>query len=131
MTMGLKRLDPEEWVLMDKNYLAFHKVRKRILEDVFLKRETLCYLDTEKLTGACFELLDLLTEFLATKYPQFFVIIEPFGRRAIYNKLTKELLHLEWPSIGLHPLEIAARLATEDFNIFLKHENQHIMYVLN
>lgn len=130
MTMGLKCLHPDEWVLVDKNYLAFHKVRKQILDSSLLNSETLRFFDIERATKACFELLDLLIDVLTTKYPQFYIISQHLGHRTVYNKLTKELFHLEQLSIGVHPLEIAARLATEDFNILVNNGSQHILFVL-
>lgn len=129
MTMGLKKLDPDEWALVDKNYLAFHRVRKEILDDAKLNAETVRVADGKDIMMACVELLDLVTAELTRKYPQFFTLLQERGRRATYNKLTQETFDLDMPFGGFHPLEIVARLATEDFNILIKDRPQHILYV--
>lgn len=66
--------------------------------------------------AACHEVLDLVVNFLSQRYPQHFTI--DHSKSIIHNHLTKET-HLIGPRC-ITPMETAARLAMEDFNILVK-----------
>lgn len=94
MAMGLKRLDVENWLTLDQNYLPEHNLRCDLLKN---KKANVikCLKGSE---DACYEV--------------------QFGEPAIYNHLTDEtsLVGRKCPN----PLEVAAKLAMEDFNILIK-----------
>lgn len=114
MAMGLKRLDESNWLTLDSKYLPEHALRHNLLStrhpDVVQ-----CLPGSE---AACREVLELVTSFLSTRFPQHFTITpSPTGPR-ITNHLTNETY-----SVGAscpNPLEIAARLSMEDFNILIR-----------
>jgi len=112
MAMGLKRLDEDNWLTMDSNYLPEHQVRRGLLDNS-LPRVVQCLPVSEV---ACYEVMDLVTSFLAERYPEHFTITLSPPR--IHNHLTGESHCIG--SQCINPMEIAARLAMEDFNVLMK-----------
>ena len=112
MAMGLKRLDESNWLTIDNFYHSEHTLRAHMLEK---SRPSVlqCLPGTET---ACHEVLDLVTSFLSKRFPEHFTINHSTSH--IHNHLTKEsyLIGRHCP----HPIEVAARLAMEDFNILIK-----------
>lgn len=118
MTMGLRRLDVPQWLSIDPSvYVAEHNVRANMLAN---HRSTViaCLPGSET---ACREVLDLVVSFLTTRYPQYFALsgTPNTPSHAIMNHLTNELTPLHPSKVAL-PLETAARLAQEDFNVLFK-----------
>jgi hypothetical protein len=112
MAMGLKRLDESNWLTMDSFYHSEHKLRAHMLQQS--RPDVLqCLPGTE---AACHEVLDLVTSFLSRRFPGHFTI--NYSTSMIHNHLTKEsyLIGARCPN----PMETAARLAMEDFNILVK-----------
>jgi hypothetical protein len=116
--MGLKRLDHNNWLTLDSNYVPEHILRSTILSTS--KAQVLqCLPESEH---ACHEVLSLVSNFLVARYPQHFSLLpnpaSAIGATCIRNHLTNETF-----PIGPHcsnPLETVARLAMEDFNILMK-----------
>ncbi|KAF2266443.1 hypothetical protein CC78DRAFT_417583, partial [Lojkania enalia] len=117
ITMGLKKLDIEDWLQVDNTYPEFYTARSHILETQ--KEEALQV--TPSGEEACEELMELVVEFLLEKYPRFFEIVETNGRKKIRNNIVKEEISIQKP-YDVHPLEVCARLCVEDFNILQKSE---------
>ncbi|KAK0122763.1 hypothetical protein ONS96_009798 [Cadophora gregata f. sp. sojae] len=115
MAMGLKRLDESNWLTLDSNYLPEHAERLNLLAT---RRSNVI----ECLPGsdaACQEVLNIVTSFLSTRFPQHFAIISSPSGPKIINHLTDEVYPIG-PSCP-NPLEVAAKLSMEDFNILLRH----------
>lgn len=113
MTMKLKRLDLNSWLTVDSEYLREHTIRKELL-DKSLSNVLQCLPGSEL---ACVETLDLVVDFLVSTYPDTFVL-EGVGKDlAIRIIATQEIFSLV---DVVNPLELAARLAKEDFNILMK-----------
>lgn len=112
MAMGLKRLDESNWLTLDSNYLPEHFLRCSLL---CTKRPHViqCLPGSE---AACHEVLSLVTAFLASRFPENFRII---SGPAIHNHLANELFPIGVQNCP-NPLEIAAKLSMEDFNILAK-----------
>lgn len=110
MAMGFKLLDNSNWLTIDSNYLHEHLIRRNSLRDCY-SNVIQCLPGSEQ---ACQETLDLVVNFLTARYKHYFTVKES----QIRNHLTNEthLVGTQCP----HPLEIAARLAMEDFNIMMK-----------
>lgn len=111
MGMGLKRLDRVNWLTMDSNYLPEHVLRCELLE-TSRPRVIQCLSGTEE---ACSEVLDVVVRFLTSRYPEHFTSTAT----EVHNHITGETLPIGVKSI--RPLETAARLAMEDFNILMKY----------
>lgn len=125
MTMGLRRSDLGRWLEIDDQYLIKHNIRSAILDNH--KCQVLqCRPGSE---AACVEVLDLVVDFLTLTYPaQFRDQSSSTGRDLIEVVATGEVFKVRAPFDGLDPLEIAARLAMEDFNILIKgKDNVHTL----
>jgi hypothetical protein len=112
LSMRLRALDSDHWLTMDPNYLIFHEARSQLLHDY--REQVMQYQDVPRVQLACEEVRDLVVEFLTAQYPQFFRQDEKY----IYNEITSEQFDLG-PYSKTHPLEIATRLAMEDFNVLM------------
>jgi hypothetical protein len=112
MSMGLKRLEESNWLTIDTFYHTEHTLRANMLN--FSRSNVLqCLPGTET---ACQEVLDLVTSFLSRRFPEHFTINH--STSVIFNHLAKESLTIG--TLCPNPLEAAARLAMEDFNILVK-----------
>ncbi|QSZ30402.1 hypothetical protein DSL72_004925 [Monilinia vaccinii-corymbosi] len=110
-SMGLKRLEKSNWLTIDHTYLHEHTIRASLLET-----QHPCVIQVLPVAlEATHELLALVIEFLLQRYPDHFTLISP---SKILNKLTGEEHVIGRGCQG--PLETAARLCMEDFNILLQ-----------
>ncbi len=112
--MGLKRLDIDNWLTLDSNYLPEHELRCSLLKS---KKASViqCLPGSEQ---ACHEVLDIVSTFMSTRFPQHYSLISTSRGPAIHCCLTEEIF-LIGPDCP-NPLEIAAKLAMEDLNILMK-----------
>ncbi|ESZ94001.1 hypothetical protein SBOR_5613 [Sclerotinia borealis F-4128] len=126
--MGLKRLDQSNWLTIDPTYLPEHTLRASLLDT-----QRPCVLQVlPPAIPATHELLELVVEFLLQRYPTDFTLVLPDFSAAdgkpsepkIFNRLTNET-HIIGPTCA-HPLEIAARLCMEDFNILLRDPSEGV-----
>ncbi|KAF2120187.1 hypothetical protein BDV96DRAFT_674465 [Lophiotrema nucula] len=124
MQMGLKKLDIDAWLTVDKNYRDQHGVRKKLLDRK--KEEVLQVTDDGE--EACIELMEEVVGFLVKKYPKYFQLVERDGRTKVLNAIMEEEFCVQRP-YEMHPLEVCARLANEDFNILFKSEfsGEHVL----
>lgn len=125
MTMGLRRSDLGRWLEIDDQYLTEHNIRSTLLDNH--KSQVLqCRPGSE---AACTEVLDLVVDFLTRTYPaQFRHQSSLVGGDLVEVVATGEVFRVTAPFDGLDPLEIAARLAMEDFNILIKgKDNVHTL----
>ncbi|KAI9759719.1 MAG: hypothetical protein M1835_000323, partial [Candelina submexicana] len=119
MTMGLRKLDKANWLTIDKNYSRHYDIRTDLLHGS-KERVLQCLPGSE---DACAETLEVVVDFLTQKYSQMFEFWGGAeGRDWIRNNETSEVFQVRAPYMGMAPLEIAARLAMEDFNVLLKSE---------
>ncbi|PMD55740.1 uncharacterized protein K444DRAFT_645446 [Hyaloscypha bicolor E] len=121
MAMGLKRLDSSNWLTLDSAYLPEHFLRCNLL-CTHRPQVIQCLPGSEP---ACHEVLSLVTSFLSSRFPQHFTLINltlPSGEvPAIHNHLTQETFPVGRQNCP-NPLEIAAKLSMEDFNILVKNQ---------
>ncbi|RDW66383.1 hypothetical protein BP6252_10018 [Coleophoma cylindrospora] len=112
MAMALKKLDQINWLTFDANYLPEHQIRSDLLDKSL--QQVVQVLPPA--LDSCHETLALVVDFLTNRYPQSFTITP--SPPTIHNHITGE----SFP-IGAdiaNPLEVAARLSMEDFNILKK-----------
>lgn len=118
MTMGLRKLDAENWLTIDSEYDQYYRARQQLPSEA--KEEVL-----QRLPGgeaACEEHLGAAIQFLVKEYPKEHEIFEGhLGQEWIRNNMTGEEFSIKMP-YNLHPLEVVARLVVEDFNIMMKSE---------
>jgi hypothetical protein len=112
LAMGIKALDPAEWIEIDERFDAQLAARRRLLDQRRL--EVLAALP-EAGSGAR-ELLALLLDHLARHFPEHYRLMP--GR--IENLTTGEDFEIEaWAGA---PLELAGRLVQEDFCLMQRSE---------
>ncbi|PBP20679.1 hypothetical protein BUE80_DR008585 [Diplocarpon rosae] len=114
MAMGLKRLDESNWLTLDSAYLPEHSLRRQLLSTA-KANVVQCLPGSE---AACMEVLQTVASFLSSRFPQHFAIISAPSGPEIINHLTDEVYSIG-PSCP-NPLEVAAKLAMEDFNILTR-----------
>lgn len=128
MTMGLQKLDVENWLTVNKNYPTQHRIRAGLLA-AKEERVLQCLPGSEE---ACIEVLDLVVDYLTNKYPAMYQLVEGDGDvERIRNRETGEEFGLQQPFEETAPLEIAARLVAEDINILKQASDggEHYLYV--
>ncbi|MCJ1461413.1 hypothetical protein MMC07_000010 [Pseudocyphellaria aurata] len=120
MTMGLQRSVLGHWLAVDDQYRIEHHMRSTLLDH--RKSQVLqCRPGSEV---ACKEVLDLVVDYLTRTYPtQFRHQACATGGDLVEVVATGEVFRINAPFDGLAPLEVAARLAMEDFNILIKGED--------
>lgn len=119
MTMGIRKMPEEEWLILDKLYQQEQELRKYLLET---NRNGVmpCLPDAEE---ACEEALECIVAFLVRRYPSHFRLLR--GRPGyIHNSITN-LTFKATPPFEQHPLEIAAQLVMEDINLLLPGKGDH------
>lgn len=120
MTMGLKKLDMSQWLVVDDTYLQFHAARTRLLARK--KGEVVQGVAEREAVEACEELLREVVAFLTTTYGEYFRLeTRGDGAKYVRNGWTGEAFRVQRPW-EMHPLEVCARLAMEDFNLLVKSE---------
>ncbi|KAJ8061270.1 hypothetical protein OCU04_010335 [Sclerotinia nivalis] len=117
-SMGLKRLDQSNWLTIDSIYKSEHTLRASLLET-----HHPCVLQVLKpAVSATYEVLEMVVEFLLERYPDYFSLVSSSkslnSGEKILNKITGEEYTIG--SSCPNPLETAARLCMEDFNILLQ-----------
>ncbi|KAF2799708.1 hypothetical protein K505DRAFT_230533 [Melanomma pulvis-pyrius CBS 109.77] len=117
MQMGLQKLDIGKWLTVDNTYREFHEARLELLET---KKNEVLQVSAEG-EAACEELMWEVVNFLTETHPALYEILESGRGRRIWNKFVNEEYALERPW-DIHPLEVCARLAMEDFNVLAKSE---------
>lgn len=124
MQMGLKKLELADWLIVDNKYTEFHAARARLLEE---RSEEVIQVSA-RAEQACEELMHEVVDFLVRAYPMCFEVAESGRGKMVVNKMTKERFALQEPW-SVHPLEVCARLAMEDFNILMRSEltGQHYL----
>lgn len=120
MTMGLRRSDLERWLEIDDQYLIEHNIRSTLLDH----HKSRVLQSRPGSEAACMEVLDLVVDFLTRAYPaQFKHRSSSAGSDLVEVVASGEVFRVNAPFDGLDPLEIAARLAMEDFNVLIKGKN--------
>ncbi|KAF4499094.1 hypothetical protein FAGAP_4741 [Fusarium agapanthi] len=81
ITMGIRRLDWDRWIEMDKYYPRYHDIKAAELKNDF--EGHVKFVDTPELRLACFEVYDEVTGYLTERYPNIFTIADGFLRNAV------------------------------------------------
>jgi hypothetical protein len=114
MTMGIRKMPEEDWLIIDNKYEEEQELRRYLLE-------TNCDGVMQVLPGtedACEEALECIVNFLTRRYPSQFQY--PKGNPGyIYNKITNRTFKVTKP-YEQHPLEVAAQLTMEDINLLMQ-----------
>ncbi|KAL5321932.1 hypothetical protein ACEPPN_009897 [Leptodophora sp. 'Broadleaf-Isolate-01'] len=114
MTMGIRRMPDEDWLVIDNLYKAEQQIRTHLLEtnhDGVLQ----CLPESKE---ACKEALDCIVNFLIRRYPKHFWLLED-KPGYVHNAITSKTFRFIEP-YDQDPLAIAAQLAMEDINLLMQ-----------
>jgi hypothetical protein len=116
LQLGLRKVPSMgKWLTVDNSYIELHEARTSLLD----KKQIECLQVQRDGEDACEELMDQVVQHMCVKYPDHFSTKLKNKRRHIRNEIAREKISLARP-FTYHPLEICARLAIEDFNVFVK-----------
>jgi hypothetical protein len=118
--MDVRKLDVENWLTLDKNYMDEHVVRSQLLARE--KQKVLqCLPESYE---ACLEALEEVVEFLTQRFSNMFDMKRHGEETTVYNKVTGETFVFGGGrNEQMDPLEIAVRLTMEDLSILMKNED--------
>ncbi|KAF3398264.1 hypothetical protein F1880_006061 [Penicillium rolfsii] len=120
--MDIRKLDVQNWLTLDKNYMEEHSVRDNLLRD---KRDKVIQCLPES-AQACQEALEEVSEFLCERYPNMFEKMVQGDRPSIRNRMTGEQFGISGSDSGgegIDALEAAVRLTMEDLSILMVNED--------
>lgn len=128
ITMGLRKLDEYNWLTVDKNYMREHEVRLELLQN---NRENVIQYLPESY-AACEELLEMVTDFLCSRFPTMFKMKKRGRETEVHNLKTNETFTFGGANPSMHPLEIAVRLTMEDLSVLMQNtDGEYYLYVRN
>lgn len=87
VTMGIRKLDWNEWIQLDSNYMRYHDIKASELKKDL--HGHVKYVDNAVTRDACFELLEELTAYLTNRYPSMFQL----EGSTLKNTLTGDVFH--------------------------------------
>ncbi|GLA48122.1 hypothetical protein AnigIFM63604_003216 [Aspergillus niger] len=116
--MDVRRLDVENWLTVDKNYMDEHEVRSQLLE----KEKSKVLQCLPESYEACLEALEEVVEFLCQRFSNVFEQKKCGDETTVHNKMTGETFSFGGKNKDVDPLEIAVRLTMEDLSILMKNE---------
>ena len=119
--MDIRKLDVQNWLTLDKNYMEEHAVRDDLLRE---KRDKVLQCLPES-AQACQEALEEVSEFLCERYPNMFHKVVEGDRTSIQNCMTGERFDIGGAASGgegIDALEAAVRLTMEDLSILMMNE---------
>lgn len=128
--MDIRKLDSQNWLTLDKNYMEEHRVRDYLLSE---KRDQVLRCLPESVE-ACREALEEVSSFLCQQFPNMFHLSFGYGKKIIRNCMTGEMFEIGG-SVSTEKLtdalEAAVRLTMEDLSILMKNEDgEYYLYVL-
>ncbi|OAL23967.1 hypothetical protein AYO20_10817 [Fonsecaea nubica] len=116
MTMGIRKLDVNDWLIIDDLYPSAHRDKVARLQTP--EREVVFqYLDGTY--EACLEGLEIIVRYLTTRYPHVFVLEGDY----VVNNIVGERYRIQEP-MDKHPLEVASLLVYEDVHILQEGSDQ-------
>ncbi|KAJ9401701.1 hypothetical protein DTO282F9_1471 [Paecilomyces variotii] len=116
ITMGIRKMDWNEWIEMDSYFKWYHDTKVSELEndlDAHIK-----YVDNAVTRDACFEVLEELTQYLCHRYPSIFQL----KQKNLHNVLTGE--KFSWPAATpTDALTTAAKLIQDDIVLMVENDD--------
>ncbi|CEL55399.1 hypothetical protein RSOLAG1IB_01409 [Rhizoctonia solani AG-1 IB] len=131
-TMAHQPLSPNNWIEISSSYQWYLAEKKRVIEEQ--GRNVIDSLPEND--AACAELLELVVEFMTTRYPTLFDRLLETTQDGeeldgFYSHVTKE--RYQWakgcPPEGVEGLKIISRLTENDFLMAREHDDGHIYFV--
>jgi hypothetical protein len=137
VTMGIRKLDWDNWIEMDSNFLHYHDLKVSELEKDLGAHVQ--YVNNAVTQDACFEVLEELTKYLTGRYPKIFQVDD----KALRNTLTGQKFNyparkespipcpmsMAWarlttPATPTEALTTAAKLVQDDLVIMVENNDE-------
>ncbi|KAG5665540.1 hypothetical protein KAF25_009665 [Fusarium avenaceum] len=116
VTMGIRKLDWNNWIEMDSNFLWYHDLKvSELNKDIDAHVQ---YVDNAVTRDACFEVLEELTAYLTARYPKIFQLNDSI----LHNTLTGEAFNYP-ASNPKEAMATAAKLVQDDLVIMVEEED--------
>lgn len=97
VTMGIRKLDWNDWIQLDSNYIRYHDLKaSELAKDLPAHVQ---YVDNDVTNDACFELLEELTAYLTNRYPKIFQLTGD----TLKNMITGETFHYPARELSFAP----------------------------
>lgn len=120
--MDIRKLDANNWLTLDKNYLEEHRVRDHLLRE---KRDEVLQCLPES-ADACQEALEEVAEFLSQRFPSMFSKSVHGNDDFVENCMNGEKFNISELARSKNlpdALEAAVRLTMEDLSVLMKNED--------
>lgn len=120
--MDIRKLDAQNWLTIDKNYMDEHHVRDALLRE---KRNQVIQCLPESI-DACHEALEEVSHFLSQRFPNMFETKVHENKPHVQNQMTGEKFELGGSVSNeslTDALEAAVRLTMEDLSILMLNED--------
>lgn len=120
--MDIRKLDAQNWLTLDENYMDEHRVRDHLLRE---KRDQVLQCLPESVE-ACQEALEEVSSFLCERFPNTFQTTVHENEKFVRNCLTGEEFSIDRAVPGeklTDALEAAVRLTMEDLSILMMNED--------
>lgn len=120
--MDIRKLDVQNWLTLDKNYMEEHRVRDQLLRE---KKDTILQCLPES-RDCCQEALEEVSQFLCERFPSGFQKANQSGEDIIENRMTGEKFNITSHAkngSSTDALEAAVRLTMEDLSVLMLNED--------
>jgi len=120
ITMGIRKMDWNEWIEMDSNFVRYHDTKVSELDKDL--NAHVKYVDNDVTRLACFEVLDELTQYLTHRYPEVFSLKD----NIIRNSVTGE--EFQYPvATPTEALTTAAKLVQDDLVLMVENDGKFLL----
>jgi len=126
ITMGLRNMQWDEWIELDNQYMQFHELKARRIEE----RGGKCVKTAPEARAAVVELLEELCSYLPQRYPTVFQTIPSSDGISIENGLRNlatgeifDIARLERNGVKEDAMALCARLVQDDLAIMVEKED--------
>ena len=116
-TMGLRSIQPEDWIELDSDYPRYHADKARRI----LERGPKCCRTAPEAYPAAVELLEELVEYLPARYPSLYKRTEV----GIENLWSGEKFNIVQRPLPEDPMQTCARLVQDDLAIMIERPDGH------
>ncbi|KAJ4360017.1 uncharacterized protein N0V89_000576 [Didymosphaeria variabile] len=119
VTMGIRKMDWNEWIEMDSNFVRYHDIKVQQLEKDIDAH--VGYVDNKVTRLACFEVYEELTQYLTHRFPEMFSLKDGILR----NSVTEE--KFPYPATPKEAMATAAKLIQDDIALMVLNDGNCIV----
>jgi alpha-1,2-mannosyltransferase len=117
--MGLRAMHWDDWIELDSDYLKFHNIKAKRIQE----RGEKCNRTAPEAYEGAVELLEELTKYLAERYPSLYVWENGTVLGVLLNKETGERTNVAQRPLAEDPMTMSARLVQDDLALMFEKED--------